>query len=228
MLLNKKILFLLISYSFAVYPVSYSDVIEYITGLNNTNPRTGFDQYTVSGAQNLIEVFLKEGGDINANFSSGLTFLMLAVRAGRVNSSLINYLIEKNANVNMQDEYETTALIFAARSHSESIGTVMTLIRNGADYSIEKYGMNALEWCEANGGGGDNKILDDVEQRIEYLWWIHIDYRNFIYNENKKYRNLINDSIASMPNEISSLIAGYSVPTYNEYFEIKKRLNFFK
>jgi ankyrin repeat protein len=86
-----------------------------------------------SGQVNLIELFLKNGADINTKNEKGHSILMLAAYNGQYN--LVEYLISQGADVNSIDHSGSTILmgvVFKGHSHIFDL-----LLNAGADLEIK-------------------------------------------------------------------------------------------
>ena len=74
--------------------------------------------------------------------------LIYAAKEGNI--GLVKELIERGANVNMQDNNGWTVLIYAARYGHNNV--VKELIEAGANVDIRSNdGLTALRWCERTG-----------------------------------------------------------------------------
>lgn len=99
-------------------------------------------------SNNAVAKFLVDSGsDINQKSSMG-TALMAATVKG--NSTMVQYLLLKYANVNLTDENGTTALMYAVMFKNKEIVTM--LLHNNADKSIvDNKGKSAFEYAVFSG-----------------------------------------------------------------------------
>lgn len=105
-----------------------------------------------SNSLDLVKKSLEEHPEeLNKVNDRGYTSLMYAIYR-RKNYSILEYLVKKGADVNIQDKYGKTALMYALTAHtpySYSSGVINLLINNGANIYLKdnNSGMNALDYC---------------------------------------------------------------------------------
>jgi ankyrin repeat protein len=83
----------------------------------------------------LIQKYLAAGGDINAKDRARHTFLNRAAREGNI--ELVKFLVERGANMDLQDREGDTPLLQACKLYSPSYKVVKYLLEQGADPQIE-------------------------------------------------------------------------------------------
>ncbi len=92
----------------------------------------------------VIQTLLETGFDANMPNESGTTALMTAALSYNSRPNIVKALVEGGANVNTQDGFGRTALIYATSRNDISV--VKVLLELGADPLIEaKDGVSALE-----------------------------------------------------------------------------------
>ena len=114
-----------------------------------------------SGDMKATAAWLDAGGDIDATADTkmrcgstfpGVTLLMNATAGGQL--KIIELLIQRGANVNLQDSNGMNALVYAVVATREggpgSVAIVRELLRAGADVQLrtEKHGYTALDFAE--------------------------------------------------------------------------------
>jgi ankyrin repeat protein len=107
-----------------------------------------YDEILVAARDNRAEVVMdlvQRGMDANTSDRSGTTLLMFAARSG--NEQLIEFLLEKRANVLKQNKFGDNAVGLAALNGS--LPVVRRLVAGGAD--IAARGWNALHYAAYNG-----------------------------------------------------------------------------
>ena len=119
----------------------------------------------------LIDLFLRSGGDVNAHDDNRTTPLLLAVK--NKNEEAVKILIEAEADVNFRYSNEQTALIIAVKN--SDIKMLKELINAKADLNAhDKNGMTALLISVENSDENTAKILIEAGADI-----------NFRYTDNK-------------------------------------------
>lgn len=99
------------------------------------------------GNVEVAKLLIETGCDINQKSSMG-TPLMAAVVKG--NNSITQFLLLKNANVNLTDENGTTALMYAAMFKNKEI--VILLLQKNADKKLlDNKGKSAFEYAVFTG-----------------------------------------------------------------------------
>lgn len=88
-------------------------------------------EYTDRGYERILDLFLKNGLDINAADKDGKTLLHIAAEKNKFAAA--KYLLERGANLNALDSNNQTPLHLAAANGSET--TAQLLINYGADIS---------------------------------------------------------------------------------------------
>ena len=90
----------------------------------------GFFEAVVKGEGSIVSLFLKAGMSPNAK-QGGITVLMEASRRGKTHQEVAAALIRAGADINVQDPYGVTPLLFAAISGSPE--TIRMLLKSGAN-----------------------------------------------------------------------------------------------
>jgi ankyrin repeat protein len=90
----------------------------------------GFFEAIVKGEKSVVSLFLAAGMSPNVK-QGGITALMEASRRGKTHSEIAAALIQAGAEINAQDPYGVTPLLFAAISGSPE--TIRMLLKSGAD-----------------------------------------------------------------------------------------------
>lgn len=119
-------------------PLSFDEIIQQgITFEGRT-----FVTYAGRGNKNVVSAFLDAGMEVNTSRNTdGWTALTAASFYKK--TELVKLLLEKQANVNLQDRYGRTPLMYAAAMDNEEIVTL--LLHAGADPNIQDhYGRTAL------------------------------------------------------------------------------------
>ena len=126
----------------------------------NNNFKTAFNIATKMGYEaELVEALIDTRG-VDARFGGSLkNYTLLMWAAGKGDVELVEYLLQRGADPDLQDYRDTTALIKAVRSGYEDI--VNILIKSGADLNIKKYNYNALVWGAWSGHTKICKLLID-------------------------------------------------------------------
>ncbi|TRZ89082.1 hypothetical protein D4R89_06655 [bacterium] len=90
----------------------------------------GFFEAIVKGEKSVVDLFLEAGMSPNAK-QRGITALMEASRRGKTHREIAAALIQAGAEINAQDPYGVTPLLFAAISGS--LETIRMLLKSGAN-----------------------------------------------------------------------------------------------
>lgn len=99
------------------------------------------------GHQNILELLIRLGADVNAKTEYGETALMYGAKNGKRDT--VELLIKSGANINAKDDDGETALIYAIKSSSD-IDTIDLLIKSGADVNAQdKDGRSASYWAKS-------------------------------------------------------------------------------
>lgn len=130
------------------------------------------------GHDKVVKIYLDHGIHIinNKGHQSGIfrnkTALMRAAASGHF--STVKLLLERGADIDLQDALGTTAMMFAAERKYPDI--VSLLLRKGADKSIKTVGkiwkgqrLTAYEIAEQNGCVNVIKIFSIYQQQLEVL-----------------------------------------------------------
>jgi hypothetical protein len=108
------------------------------------------------GHIHIVEVLLSEHASINVS-TPDWTPLELAVRGG--SDEIVAMFLDAGAEINAQNYYGETALMWAAGSGATEI--VDLLLRSGADTgSVDQHGAKASEWAA--------KVLHNVTRKDQY------------------------------------------------------------
>jgi ankyrin repeat protein len=103
---------------------------------------TGMMWGAFHGKLEMLELFVKKGGDVNASGPDGQTALMYAAAKGHL--EVMRYLISVGADVEGEDDFGNTALMHAANVNQ--IASVNELLNQGASFSKTNFiGDNAFE-----------------------------------------------------------------------------------
>ncbi len=97
-------------------------------GIEDSEKR--FFEAVVKGEGSIVSLFLEAGMSPNAK-QGGITVLMEASRRGRTHLQVAAALIRAGAEIDVQDPYGVTPLLFAAISGSPE--TIRRLLKNGAN-----------------------------------------------------------------------------------------------
>ena len=107
-----------------------------------------FDYISTNNIE-LVEKVLVEGADPNEKDTNGALPLILSLR-NDYDNRCFNILLKYGANVNLTDDYNTTALMMAALTGN--LIACQELLNRGADINAaEKYGDTALIMATING-----------------------------------------------------------------------------
>lgn len=88
-------------------------------------------------------VELVENAGVDRVDSNGLTPLMFCIQNER--SKMIDYLLEKEIDINRQDNVGNTALFYAVFKSKDKIGLIEKLLKKGADMNMaNKAGVSPL------------------------------------------------------------------------------------
>ena len=93
-----------------------------------------------TGHQEIVQLLLDKGADVNAKKTDGVTALMVASRDGH--QEVVKLLLDKGADVNAKRTDGVTALM--AVSASGYIEIAQSLLANGADVNAKDNGVTAL------------------------------------------------------------------------------------
>lgn len=99
------------------------------------------------GNNEVAKLLIETGCDINQKSSMG-TPLMAAVVKG--NAAIVQYLLLKNANVNLTDENGTTALMYAVMFKNKEL-VILLLQKNADKLLIDNKGKSAFEYAVFTG-----------------------------------------------------------------------------
>lgn len=110
---------------------------------------------------------IKTVEDANTHRSdNNKTILMYSAWMG--NEEAVNHLLEKGADINMQDETGATALHLAIWKNHESIA--LKLLEKGADFNLlSKDGMSAMDIAILKGNQNILKVLDSKTPKRKTL-----------------------------------------------------------
>lgn len=142
---------------FDVFDIARRGTVKEVREQLQSNPNAfniinsdGFSPLLLACYRGNIEVaklLIETGCDINQKSSMG-TPLMAAVVKG--NTTMVQYLLLKNANVNLTDENGTTALMYAVMFKNKEIVTLL-LQKNADKMLIDKKGKSAFEYAVFTG-----------------------------------------------------------------------------
>ena len=126
---------------------------------------------SIKGNEIMVKDLLRRGAEVNASKNSGTTALALVSQySDRLN--ILKLLIAAGADVNVEDNYETTPLIYACGCSSGGISNpeyVKLLIKSGADvnkYLNYGYDGSALQCVAWRGDFEIFKILIDAGAEV--------------------------------------------------------------
>ncbi len=114
------------------------DMVKYILENPKIEPKTMGESYLLSENLEITKLLLQNGADIN--YKTNVNALInLYLKKSYYNEeeiyTLIEYLLKKGADINLQDEYGNTLLFYAA---AEDIGKIEELIlKSGADPDLK-------------------------------------------------------------------------------------------
>lgn len=108
------------------------------------NP-SAFDPTTLAinngAALDVVKFLLdQKGNDVNKITHDGRIYLHWAANKGNI--ELVDYLIKKGANINLEDTHDTTPLVFAANGGQNNVALFETFFKAGLDPK-KKYKNNA-------------------------------------------------------------------------------------
>lgn len=117
--------------------------------------------YAVHNCHDDVAKYLVEkGADVN-NTSISISFLMDVAQKGDLD--MVKFLVENDANVNLEDDMGKTALIYAAANGHFEI--VKYLVEHGADIYHEDEGE-----CDACGRAIQNGH-EEIGNYLSDVWW---------------------------------------------------------
>ncbi len=102
---------------------------------------------TDKGYDEIAQVLISEGADVNAKFKDGTSVLMLASQNGQI--ELVKTLLNKGTRVNEKNNDGMTPLLFASGNGKTDV--VKELLNNNADPHLSDRGISALMLAESNG-----------------------------------------------------------------------------
>lgn len=116
-------------------------------------------QAVINNDTTAIKDFIKKGAEVNAVKQQGWTKINLLITAvNKQNAEAVNVLLQNGADVNWEDGFNTTALMYAASNGNISI--VKLLLDNGADISHkDKQGNDAILAAKENKHNNIVKLL---------------------------------------------------------------------
>lgn len=95
----------------------------------------------------LIDVFVKNGADINVRDEEGKTALMYLAREGYLTLPMLEVFINNGVDINAQNEDGKTALILLADKGFLSCELLDLFVNHGADINLrDDYGFSALDF----------------------------------------------------------------------------------
>lgn len=100
------------------------------------------------GYQDIVQLLLDVGADVNSKDRFGATALMVAAREWRTEA--VKILLAAGADLNVQDAIGETALMKAARHGYQDI--VQLLLESGADITLKNHAGQDAVYVAANGG----------------------------------------------------------------------------
>ncbi len=111
-----------------------------------------------------VKFLIDMGCDINLKNFFGLTPLMQATQCNNI--EIVELLIKNNANVNLKDKFDKTALIrLCDSSNCGQISTMLLLLQNNADITIRDYnGKTAYDYASERGYYATCLVLKSVEE----------------------------------------------------------------
>lgn len=87
--------------------------------------------------ENIVEILVKSGADVNQQNIAGDTSLHFAVRSDL--STITNQLIRLGADINLKNEHGDTPLHHAIINKCNKKRIIEPLLSHGADYNIKNY-----------------------------------------------------------------------------------------
>ncbi|MRR18012.1 MAG: hypothetical protein EG826_16310 [Deltaproteobacteria bacterium] len=124
----------------------------------NFDRREALGQAVVSGNLEIVKLLLIKNADVNARGFAGGTLLMLAADE---DADLLEFLVARGADVNMQDDEGESALMKAVKSFkSSNLANTRYLVDHGADVNaVNKKGETALILAVKNFNADVVKVL---------------------------------------------------------------------
>src|SRR5215472_6182275 len=121
----------------------------------------GCEEYSGDSYEEVIEVLLDAGIDINARDGSGATFLLKVVQGHT--PDLIQHYLERGADLNIPDDFGITPLVAAlcGGEYEPDIETVRVLLEAGADPNLkDRDSQSAMSFAEETAAAtGDDSFL---------------------------------------------------------------------
>ena len=123
--------------------------------------------------EEIVQLLLEKGADVNAKDNDGRTALMFAAEKGH--TEIVQILLKKGADVNAEDEYGGTALMIAAENgHTEII---KLLLEKGADVNAKDwYGKTALMYAAYYGHTETVQLLLEKGAKYDPLYKTNDDF----------------------------------------------------
>ena len=113
-------------------PKSEKEINKDLSILNQHKKNVELIKASTRGNENVVEILLKNGADVNASSPTKETALMYAAMRGKL--TCVEILLKNGADVNAKDIHGNTALIYASRyTHPNHEKIVELLLKNGAN-----------------------------------------------------------------------------------------------
>lgn len=121
-------------------------------------------QAVVNNDTTAIKDFVKKGADVNFVKQQGWVKVNLLITAvNKKNVDAVKVLLQNGANINWEDGFNTTALMYAASSGNLQI--VKLLLDNGADITHkDKQGNDAISAAKE---GKHNDVVKLLEEKLK-------------------------------------------------------------
>ena len=139
------------------------------------------------GHDKVVNFFLDQGVPVDWNQPDNLTALMRATLSGHYSTTKL--LLDKKANMNLQDKFGSTALMHAAERNYPDI--VSELLLRGVDQSLKNFGMNprklqetALKVAEKNSCNSVIKIFSVYNNDYIYKNLPEFREKNYSFKRN--------------------------------------------
>ena len=154
-----------------IYAAAYNTNPEIIKALLkagadiNAHTINGDDAFIIAAGDNpnpeILRVLLNAGANLKTTNNQLSTALMASCQSSNIREDVVKFLIDSGIDINAQDKYGMTALIYASMSAESNI--VKLLLSSGADVNIkDNEGKNALDYSS---GDDVKKILSEAMKK---------------------------------------------------------------